>query len=102
MDTRQPGEATEETTMLRNPPPPDQQRPGHLPAPDTAAMASPTPGPADLVHRRQLEKSVSWSGRERLRCLWYRLRLTVAEMNHATRRMVELRAPWISDDHPHH
>jgi hypothetical protein len=72
MDTRQPGEATEETTMLRNPPPPDQQRPGHLPPPDTAAMASPTPGPADLAHRRQLEKSVPWSGRERLRCLWYR------------------------------
>jgi hypothetical protein len=42
-----------------------------------AAMASPAPGSADLVHRRQLEKSVSWSGRERLRCLWYRLRLTV-------------------------
>ena len=57
---------------------------------------------ADLVHKRQLEKSVSWSGRERLRCLWYRLRLTVAEMNYATRRMVELQAPWISDDHPSH
>ncbi len=31
-----------------------------------------------------------------------RLRLTVAEMNYATRRMVELQAPWISDDHPRH
>jgi hypothetical protein len=49
-----------------------------------------------------LEKSVSWSGRERLRGLWYRLRLTVAEMNYATRRVVELQAPWISDDHPRH
>jgi hypothetical protein len=39
-----------------------------------------------------------WSRGERLRFLWYRLRLTVAEMNHATRRMVELQAPWISDD----
>jgi hypothetical protein len=67
-----------------------------------AAMASPTPGQADLVHRRQLERSVSWSGRERLRYLWYRLRLTVAEMNYATRRVVELQAPWISDDHPNH
>jgi hypothetical protein len=65
-----------------------------------AAMASPAPGSADLVHRRQLEQSVSWSGRERLRVLWYRLRLTVAEMNYATRRTVELQAPWISDDHP--
>jgi hypothetical protein len=56
-------------------------------------MASPAPGLGDLVHRRQLEKSVSWSGRERLRCLWYRLRLTVAQMNYATRRTVELQAP---------
>ena len=35
-------------------------------------------------------KSVSWTGRERLRCLWYRLRLTVQEMNYAARRIVEL------------
>ena len=62
------------------------------------AWSSPAPGRADLVQRRQLEKSVSWSGRERLRCLWYRLRLTVAEMNYATRRMVEVQAPWIADD----
>ena len=87
--------------MPRNPPTPKHQRPGRLPPPDIAATASPTAGPADLLHGRQLERSVSWSGRERLRCLWYRLRLTVAEMNYATRRMVELQAPWISDDHPH-
>ena len=43
---------------------------------------------------------MSWSGRERLPGLWYRLRLTVAEMNYATRRMVELQAPWIADDRP--
>ncbi len=49
-----------------------------------------------------ISAACSWSGRERLRCLWYRLRLTVAEMNYATRRMVELQAPWISDDHPSH
>jgi hypothetical protein len=48
----------------------------------------------------RLEKAVSWTGRERLRCLWYRLRLTVAEMNYATRRMVEQALPWISDDRP--
>jgi hypothetical protein len=88
--------------MPANLPTPDQQHPPRLPAPDKAAMASRAPGPGDLVHRRQLEKSVSWSGRERLRCLWYRLRLTVAEMNYATRRTVELQAPWISDDHPGH
>jgi len=88
--------------MPRNHLTPEHRRPGRLPAPDIAATASPAPGPADLRHRRQLEKSVSWSGRERLRCLWYRLRLTLAEMNYATRRMVELQAPWISDDHPRH
>src|SRR6185437_14161017 len=89
-----------ESTMSRNVPTPGQQRPGRLPAPDVAATANSAPGSAGLVHKRQLEKSVSWSGRERLRYLWYRLRLTVAEMNYATRRMVELQAPWISDDHP--
>ena len=83
--------------MPTNPPTPDQQDTPRLPAPDRAAMAS----PADLVPRRQLEKSVAWSGRERLRCLWYRLRLTVAEMNYATRRLVELQAPWISDPQWH-
>ena len=88
--------------MPTKPPAPDQQRPPRRPAPGTAATASAAPGPADLVHRRQLEKSVSWSGRERLRCLWYRLRLTVAEMNYATRRTVELQAPWISDNPRRH
>jgi hypothetical protein len=36
------------------------------------------------------DKLVTWTGRERLRFLWYRLRLTVREMNYATRRLVEL------------
>jgi hypothetical protein len=61
-------------------------------------MASPGPGSADFIQRRQLEKTVSWTGPERLRCLWYRLRLTVAEMNYATRRTVEVQAPWIAAD----
>jgi hypothetical protein len=50
---------------------------------------------------QRAERLVSWTGRERLRFLWYRLRLTVSEMNYATRRIVELQAPWISDDPPH-
>ena len=87
--------------MARNHPTPDHQRPGRPPAPDMAATASPAPGSADLVHKRQLEKSVSWSGRERFRCLWYRLRLTVADMNYATGRTVELQAPWIADPQWH-
>ena len=41
---------------------------------------------------RQLEKSVSWTGRERLRFLWYRLRLTIQEMNWAVRRLTELQS----------
>jgi hypothetical protein len=74
--------------------------PAHRPEPGAAARTGPNSGPANLGPRRQLEEAVSWSGRERLRCLWYRLRLTVAEMNYATRRMVELQAPWISGDRP--
>jgi len=66
--------------------------------PETGAAAMTSPGPADLVQRRRLEKAISWTGPERLRCLWYRLRLTVAEMNYATRRVVEVQAPWISGD----
>ena len=51
----------------------------------------------DLARMRHLEKAGGWTRRERLRCLWYRLRLTVQEMNYATRRIAELQAPWTSD-----
>ena len=61
----------------------------------------------DMNHPRTAEDQaqrpdelVSWTSRERLRLLWYRLRLTVREMNYATRRTVELQAPWISDGRP--
>jgi hypothetical protein len=87
--------------MSRNHPTPDHQRPGRPPTPETAAPASPRPGSADHVHKRQLEKSFSWSGRERLRFLWYRLRLVVHEMNYASRRLVELQAPWAADPQWH-
>ena len=86
--------------MHRNHPTPVNERPDRRPAMGATAMTSPAPAPADPVQRRHLEQTVSWTGRERLRCLWYRLRLTVAEMNYATRRIVELQAPWISDDRP--
>ena len=56
---------------------------------DKAALIA-TTALAERVQRRQLEKSVSWTGGERLRCLWYRLRLTVQEMNYAACRTVEL------------
>jgi hypothetical protein len=48
------------------------------------------PGWAERLEKRHLEQSVAWTTSERLRWLWYRLRLTVQEMNYATRRMVEL------------
>src|SRR6516164_9823176 len=78
-------------TMHRNHLAPDNEHPSRPAALGTAATAS--PAPAHPVHRRQLERSVSWSGPERLRFLWYRLRLTVAEMNYATRRLAELQRP---------
>jgi hypothetical protein len=65
--------------------------PRHSPAgPAVTAKTSPTPGPADQAQMRHLEKTGGWTRRERLLILWYRLRLTVQEMNYATRRMVEL------------
>lgn len=38
------------------------------------ATMTATPALAEQVQKRQLEKSVSWTCSERLRCLWYRLR----------------------------
>jgi hypothetical protein len=40
--------------------------------------------------KQRAEELVSWTSRERFRFLWYRLRLTIAEMNYASRRMAEL------------
>lgn len=39
---------------------------------------------------QRVEELVSWTGPERLRFLWYRLRLTVSEMNYSVRRKTEL------------
>jgi hypothetical protein len=38
------------------------------------------------------------AGSWRLRWAWHKIRLTVAEMNYAARRVVELQAPWTVDD----
>ena len=54
------------------------------------ATATARPALAERHDKRRLEQSVSWTGRERLRCLCYRFRLTIQEMNYATRRIVEL------------
>ena len=42
-------------------------------------------------------KTSTPAGRGWLRRTSHRIRLTVAEMNYATRRVVELQAPWIVD-----
>ena len=41
------------------------------------------------------------AGRGGLRGAWHRIRRTVQEMNYATRRAVELQAPWSVDEHWH-
>jgi hypothetical protein len=47
--------------------------------------------PDSTQHQVQrAEELVCWTGRERLRFPWYRLRLTISETNYASRRMVEL------------
>ena len=80
--------------MRQNHPIPDNEQPVQRLAQETAHTTSPAHGVADQLQVRRLEKMGGWSRGERLRFLWYRLRLTIAEMNYATRRMVELQAPW--------
>jgi hypothetical protein len=41
--------------------------------------------------------TVAFAGRGRLRAAWHRVRLVVAEMNYASRRVVERQAPWTVD-----
>ena len=57
----------------------------------------------DITERQvqRAEELVSWTRGERLRFLWYRLRLTVSEMNCATRRLLErqTRVPSRGADH---
>jgi len=65
-------------------------------------MASPAPALLISSTGGSWRKSVSWSGPRTAPLPVYRLRLTVADMNYATRRIAELQAPWISDDHRSH
>jgi len=37
---------------------------------------------------------ISWTPRERLRILWYRIRMIESEMRYATRRLHELQTRW--------
>jgi hypothetical protein len=45
---------------------------------------------AEQLEKRQLERAVTWTGPERLRLLWYCLRLEVQEINCGYKRMIDL------------
>jgi hypothetical protein len=76
--------------MQPNHPTPDNAGPGRQPAPAAPAVTSAAPGPSDHLQLRHLEKTGGWTRHERLRILWYQIRLTIREMNYATRRPAEL------------
>ncbi|HEX9537009.1 MAG TPA: hypothetical protein VGA04_02400 [Streptosporangiaceae bacterium] len=46
-------------------------------------------------------ETVAPAGRGRLRRVCHRIRLTVQEMNYASRRVIELQAPWSVDPQWH-
>jgi hypothetical protein len=54
----------------------------------------------EVTHATTTEPTVP-AGRGRLRSAWHRIRMTVEEMNYATRRIVELQAPWSVDEQWH-
>jgi hypothetical protein len=49
------------------------------------------PAMTGRARKRQLERTVAWTTSERLRCLWYRLRLEMSDYHYAARRVIELR-----------
>ena len=59
---------------------------------------------AQLSHKGtqvRTTESATPAVRGRLRGAWRRFRLTIQEMNHATRRVVEVQAPWSVDKQWH-
>ena len=74
--------------------------PGRPHPPSTAASTSPAPSavnPSTGGGYRSRSPGPAANGSA---AFGTRLRLTVAEMNYATRRMVELQGPWIAEDRP--
>jgi hypothetical protein len=57
--------------------------------PQRGRFVNPPGQPTMTPEARRAEKLISWTRGDRLRFLWYRLRLTVSEMNYATRRLLE-------------
>jgi hypothetical protein len=76
--------------MHPNHPTPENARTDRRPAQAEAPATVPATSPTAPLQPRHWEKTGGWTRRERLRILWYRLRLTVQEMNYATLRMVEV------------
>jgi len=58
----------------------------------TSATGHPATGHPTTGHPAT-RPAIGW----RLRWAWYQLRLAVAEMNYASRRVAELQAPWTVD-----
>jgi hypothetical protein len=54
-----------------------------------------------LTHEGTAARTVVAAGHGRLRRACHRVRMTVAEMNYAARRVVEVQAPWSVDEHWH-
>jgi hypothetical protein len=59
---------------------------------------------AQLTHKgtqAMTTRPAASAGAGSLRGAWHQIRRTVAEMNYAARRTVELQAPWTVDDQWH-
>ena len=57
---------------------------------------------AQLTHEVTQATTTSPStGAGRLRSAWNRIRSAIQEMNYAARRVAEIQAPWIVDEHWH-
>jgi hypothetical protein len=56
---------------------------------------------AQLTHDATQALTTDPAGRGRLREACHRIRLAIREMNYASRRMVELQAPWSVDKQWH-
>ena len=54
-----------------------------------------------LTHEGPATQTVAATGHGWLRRACHRVRVTVAEMNYAARRVVEVQAPWTVDEHWH-
>jgi hypothetical protein len=46
-------------------------------------------------------RSATTAGRGPFRGMWHRIRLAIQEMNYASRRVIELQAPWSVDKQWH-